>query len=309
MNIENVNSEPFLNFHQFHEHINITIKILTASLHNTIEVVSSSNDEKALGRLISKADPAWNMPPIWSFSGIPKSQIYGYVSEFGLVGAFSALDDFFDGIEAEINRWNEKIDEEKKLVPREDCDKSDEKTLNIFNKYNWDKSEIEKYSPLLKYFRLVRNCIAHRNSKSSSALADFSRSECLHSVFSENFKNKTITGLPKFNKEDEIIIDPKLAIFSSHILRCISENVNNKLIKFLGEDGVINMAAHHAFFKDQPAVIGTHKTAEAIFNFILTDRYRVTLDDNREACTKAKQLGIWKRCLSRFEAANRDQRS
>ncbi|MEI7283530.1 hypothetical protein [Pectobacterium carotovorum] len=307
MNLENVNTEPFVNLHLFHEHINITIKILTASLHNTFEIVSSSNDEKELGKLIAKTDPAWNTPPIWSFSGISKAQIYGYVSEFGVIGAFSALDDFFEGVESEINRWNEKLDEEKKMVPIDGYDKFDEKVLNFYSKYNWKTIEIDKYIPLLKYFRLVRNCIAHRNCKPSSALIDYSTSDFLDSTFSDNFKNNTIAILPKFKKEEKVVIDPKLAIFSSHILRCISEDVNNKLIQFLGQDGVVNMAAHHGFLKEQPVITDAYKSAEAIFNFILTDRYRVILDNNREASVKAKNIGVWRRCLAQFEASTRNQ--
>lgn len=309
MNINHVNTEPFVNFHLFHEHINITIKILTASLHNTFEIVSSSNDNKELGKLIIKTDAAWNMPPIWSFSGMTKEQIYGYVSEFGVIGAFSAFDDFFEGIESEISRWNEKIDENKRLVPVDDCNRFDEKVLNFYSKYNWKTNEIEKYIPLLKYFRLVRNCIAHRDGKSSSALSDYSRSNLLDSVFHENFRNKTITTLPKFKKEEKIIIDPKLAIFSSHILRYISKDVNNNLIQFLGEDGIVNMASYHAFFKEQPVLTDAYKTAEAIFNFILTDRYRVILDNNKEASKKARTIGVWKRCLIQFETSTRNLKS
>lgn len=305
MNIENVNTEPFVGYHLFHEHINVTIKILTASLNNTIAHVNNSTDEKELGNLISKTDPAWNLPPIWSFSGMSKEQVYGFVSELGLVSSFSALDDFFDGVEAEIERWNSKLAETKRMIPADCYDKADEKVLTIYRKYDWDTKEIDNYLPILKYFRLARNCIAHRNSKASPALTEYSGSAELDKEFSNNFKNKTISTLPIFQRDGKVILDPKLAIFASHILRCICKEVNKILLSFLGEDGVLNMAAQHGFLREKPVETEAYRTPEAIFNFILTDRYRVALNDDREAISRARSLGIWKPCLKQFEALGR----
>lgn len=309
MNIENVNTEPFVGYHLFHEHINVTIKILTASLNNTIAHVTSSEDDKELGNLIAKTDPAWNLPPIWSFSGMSEEQVYGFVSELGLVSAFSALDDFFDGVEAEIERWNSKIVEVERMKPADCYDKADEKVLTIYKKYGWDTNRIDKYIPVLKYFRFARNCIAHRNSKASPALTEYSGSSELDKEFSRNFKNKTISALPIFQRDEKVVIDPKLAIFASHILRCICKDVNQILLDFLGEDGVLNMAAQHGFLRVKPVETDAYRTPEAIFNFILTDRYRVMLKDDREAINRASSLGIWKPCLNQFEALDRKVRA
>jgi len=309
MNIESVNTEPFVGYHLFHEHINVTIKILTASLNNTIAHITNSKDDKELGNLIARTDSAWNLPPIWSFSGMPEQQVYGFVSELGLVSAFSALDDFFDGVEAEIERWNSKLEETKKMIPADCYDKADEKVLTIYRKYDWDTNKIDKYFPILKYFRLARNCIAHRNSKASPALTEYSGSTELDTEFSKNFKNKTISTLPIFERDEKVVIDPKLAIFLSHILRCICKDVNEILLSFLGEDGVLNMAAQHGFLREKPVETDAYRTPEAIFNFILTDRYRVILKDDREAISRASDLGIWKPCLNQFETLDRKVRA
>ncbi|TVO80652.1 hypothetical protein [Shewanella algae] len=306
MNIENVNTEPFVGYHLFHEHINITIKILTASLNNTITHVNNSSSDKELGNLIARTDPAWNLPPIWSFAGMSEDQVYGFVSELGLVSAFSALDDFFDGVEAEIERWNSKLPTADKMLPVDSYDKADEKVITIYRKYGWKTNGIDKYLPVLKYFRLARNCIAHRNSKASPALCDYSISNDLEENFSKNFKNKTISSLPKFERDEKVIINPKLAIFASHILRCICKDVNRVLLSYLGEDGVLNMAAQHGFLRERPVETEAYRTPEAIFNFILTDRYRVILKNDTEAISRASNLGIWKQCLRQFESIDRN---
>ena len=300
MNIDNVNTEPFVGYHLFHEHVNIVIKLLTASLNNTINHVNNFPDNKELGRLIISSEPSWNQPPIWSFSDMPREQVYGLVSELGIVSSFSAVDDFFDGVEAEIERWNSKLPNVKKMQPVAEYDKADEKIITVYKKYGWKLKNVNLYLPILKYFRLVRNCMVHRNSKASIALSEYSSSDELNETFSKKFKNKTLTCLPEFSRGEKIVIDPKIAIFISHTLRMICKDVYRILAVFLGEEGILNMAAQHGFFKEKPERSNAYRTPEAIYNFILTDRYRVTLINDTEAISKASKLGVWKDCLEQF---------
>lgn len=301
MNFDNVNTEPFVGYHQFHEHINITIKILTSSLRNTISHVNTFNDNKELGRLIAGTDPAWNTPPVWSFDGLTNEQVYGFVSELGIVSVFSARDDFVEGVEAEITRWNSMLPDSTKLISVEDYENDDEKLVTLYNKYNWPKNRIEKYLPLVKYFRLSRNCIAHRNLKASQALSEYSESQELKNAFVKDFKNDTISTLPEFKANEKMVFDPKLSLFTSHLLRCIAQDVNKHLLLFLGGDGVLNMAATHSFFKEKPIRTEAYRTPEAIYNFILSGRYRVLLENDFEAISRASKLGLWKKCLDQYE--------
>jgi len=303
MNLDNVNTEPFVGYHLFHEQINITIKILSASLNNTMTHANKFDDGRELGRLIAKTDQAWNMPPVWSFSEFSEEQVYGFVSELGVVSAFSALDDFFIGVEAEITRWNSKLRDDQKIIPLKDdeYENSDEKVINFYTRFKWELDSIDKFLPVLKYFRLARNCIAHRNSKASPALCEYSQSEELKSSFNNYFSNKTNSSLPIFETDERVILDPKLAIFSSHLLRSICKEVNQRLICFLGESGILNMATYHGFFKEKTVKTDAYRTPEAILNFILTDRYRVIVNDNKEAIKLAKELKLWNKCQGAFD--------
>ncbi|EOX4464591.1 hypothetical protein L4D16_00055 [Vibrio alginolyticus] len=309
MNLDYVNSEPYRGYHQFHEKMNTTIKIMTASLHHTMNHVNEIGDDKELGRMIAASDKAWINPPIWSFEGLSESEVYNFVSELGIVSAFSALDDFFDGVEAEIERWNKKLPERERTLPLKKYDKAEEKVENIYVKYDWSVKLIEKYLPVLKYFRLARNCIAHRNSKVSPALACYSSSDELKQHFEKIFKNKTITCLPEFEENQKVVFDPKLSIFCSHILREIAKAVNAILLSILGVRGIFNMAIYHGFIRDKPVKTDAYRTPEAVLNFILTDRYKLILSNDLEAVAQAKKQGLWKICIEEFDKKRQVERA
>jgi hypothetical protein len=301
MNLDYVNTEPYRGYHQFHEKLNVTIKIMTASLHHTLDHVNGVEDNKELGRMISVSDRAWSNPPIWSFDSLTESEVYGFVSELGIVSAFSAIDDFFEGVEAEIERWNKKLPKSQRTLPLEQYDKAEEKVKNIYVKYGWSTVLIERYLPVLKYFRLARNCIAHRNSKTSPALALYSSSDEFKQYFSQNFKNKTIMSLPEFTENEKVVFSPKLSIFCSHILREIAKKVNDVLFGILKVEGLFNMAIYHGFVKEKPIRTDAYRTPEAVLNLILTDQYKVILDNDLEGVAQAKDQGLWKVCLSEFD--------
>ncbi|MEB8434550.1 hypothetical protein OO007_20090 [Cocleimonas sp. KMM 6892] len=316
MDISNANTEPFLGYHLFHENINVNIKILSASLHSTIKTIDQSKDPDKLGKLITEADASWNNPPIKSFGEITTEQILSSVSNFGIIASYSAFDDFLNGIEAEIARYKSFSDEETNIditkSANEKTKDEDEKIINIYERNNWDTKNIKNYLPTLKYFRLIRNCMAHRDSKSSEKLAICSKSEELMSSFNKHIKNKTINVLPSFSINDEIIIDPKLSIFYSHLLREVASDINSKTVSILGVNGLLNMAFYHLFKEHKSVSTNAYRRPQTVWNTILHGRYRMRLKDDTEAIQKAKNIKIlvkngneetdlWKECIKQFE--------
>ena len=299
MNIDSANIEPYRRYHDFHENINITIKVISASVFNLINHLSAS-DEKELGRLIEQTDKSWTLPPIWSLEGKISEEYFGIVSDLGILSIFSALDDFINGVEAEISRWNANPYCKKQLLIVDKYEIQDEKIRNLFSKYGWDIGEIEEESRIIKYFQLCRNCMAHRSSKASEALMEFSLSEELKDSF-EKFKNETINLLPTFEVGQKIFIDPKTAIFCSHLVREATKIVNQKVISYLGIEGIVNMAVFHFIFKDVPVNITACKTPEAVINLILSERYRVYLENGTEAIQILKSIDKWIPCIKMFQ--------
>ena len=68
MNTKKANTEPFRVYHDFHEKINTTIKVLSASVFNLTNHLNQTDDEKELGRIIVKTDKSWPLPPVWSLN-------------------------------------------------------------------------------------------------------------------------------------------------------------------------------------------------------------------------------------------------
>jgi hypothetical protein len=303
LNINDARTEPYIGYFEFHEHINITIKIMSASLFHTLDYLNNSSDDRELGNLIRNADQSWNSPPIWSIKNtFSEKEVYGFASELGLISSFSALDDFIESVEGEISRWNSKLAEEKQLIPSNDYETTDEKIITLFNKYSWSILSIQDYLPLIKYFRLSRNCYVHRRGKASSALCEYSISQELKDSVDKYMKNGVIKNLPVFEKNEKIIFDPKTIFFCSYMFKKITDFVNLNLLGFLGQEGVVNMAANHAFFKDKAIKTSAYRSPEAVLNSIIFTRYRVKLEDDQEVIKIAKKLRIWKNIRSEFES-------
>lgn len=270
MNTENANTEPYRQYHDFHENLNTTVKVLASS----VVYMCNDADDKKFKNALNKAEESWKFAPIASIDFLPENRMLSTITTLGIVSAFSAMDDLIIGIEAEISRWNSKLDKKKRLIPQENYPQSDEKIINLYSKYNWSTSNVENQFDILKYFRYVRNCISHRNSKVSDALSELSKSVDFQEYFKRFYSRDDKPDLPKFEPDEEIILEPRLAFFCSNILRNIAKDFNEKLIAHLNDDGLINMAAHHIFFKTDIIRTPSHRTPEAVLNNILQHRYR-----------------------------------
>jgi hypothetical protein len=105
MDIANANVEPYRKQHDFHEQINESLKMLTASVCHTIASLKAPNATHTLGDLIKAADPSWRFPPVWEPADDLLHSMLGFVGRLGIISVWSALDDFRVGIEAEVARW------------------------------------------------------------------------------------------------------------------------------------------------------------------------------------------------------------
>jgi hypothetical protein len=67
------------------------------------------------------------------------------------------------------------------------------------------------------------------------------------------------------------------------------------------------MAAHHSLLADSPMQTNARKSAQAVLNTILTNRYRVKFDDRNEAVQALRRLDKWKLYLLKFERTKAKQ--
>jgi len=311
IDISEAQLDPFRAFHYFHEAINIHIKVSMSAALVLVRETGEPSDSDGLANLIKQAHPAWNTPPIRGLSLSGQRELHKAVASFALVAVFSAFDDLLSGTEAELNRFAaraKKTDNKTAKVAQspakqeetEDEEDASEKLVNFYIRYGWSTHPIEGLLPLLRYFRLTRNCIAHRSSRASRALSEHSQNDSLQKA-AKPLLDRNSKELPQFEVNGEVFLESTHAIMCSHILRALAEDCNRNLIDTLGVDGFVRAIAHHTMFGDRIVRSEAYRTPEAVFNFAATDRYRARLGSRMDSITEMKRLGIWKEYLSTFK--------
>lgn len=311
IDISDAQLDPFRAFHYFHEAINIHIKVSLPAALVLVRETGEPSDSDGLATLIKHAHPAWNSPPIRGLTLSAQRELHKAVASFALVAVFSAFDDLLSGTEAELSRFAARTGKaeskagevERSSTKKEDSEDDDdatEKLLNFYRRYGWITKPIDSLFPLLRYFRLTRNCIAHRSSRASRALSEHSKAESLQEA-AKPLLDRSSRTLPQFEVNGEVLLEPTHAILCSHLLRTIAEDCNRNLVGTLGVDGFVRAVAHHTMFGDRIVRSEAYRTPEAVFNFAATDRYRARVGSREDSIAEMKRLGIWKEYLSTFE--------
>ncbi|WP_374014537.1 hypothetical protein [Klebsiella quasipneumoniae] len=331
LDLEYAVTEPFLNYHLFHEGLNTKVKVLTSSLNHVIEYLLTPGNENKMNELIKKTDKSWQFPPNFSLPNPPvdesslKSKIsskrpdkvddnneldyqlkkkelaqemlYWYVSEMAIFGSFSALDDCIVDIDSWFSSWamfNNTQDKKSEST-------SSNKIERLYDSHEWDMKNIKAFLPIYEYFSAVRNSIAHRQSKASHKLSEISKSQELKESVERNFpKGKPLS---EFEYNEDIFISPKTSLLCSHIIRLIFEDINKYIIKKMGIEGIIYMSCKLAF---EPSSYNENKVvnlAKNRLNEIVSGRYHVIIKGEDEAVKVAESLGIWRDC-AKFHANN-----
>jgi len=172
-----------------------------------------------------------------------------------------------------------------------DLDDEDvDRVFRLYSNNDWDTRKISGLAPLLRYFRLCRDCIAHRSSRASRALAELSVDDGLVNSLATMQENPH-RGLQKFEANCEIRIAPTLAIMCSHVLRLIALDANEKLVETLGLSGILRVIANQAIRRNDE-LGGSPLRPEAIINELLTHA-RVRVGDRGASVREMKRLGIW----------------
>ncbi|MGH8819187.1 MAG: hypothetical protein ACREX5_21505 [Achromobacter pestifer] len=299
IDFSNARLQPFQAFHAFHERINVHIKVANAAALLLVRHAGDPTLRDQLADLIVSSHPSWNAPPVRDLTVDVQRAQDSAISAFALMAVFSAFDDFLIGTEAEISRGlgagnSKRVEIDDSQSTEDDAEAEEEKVDRVFRLYeamSWTTVRIEMLQPLLRYFRLCRNCIAHRNARASKALAEQSTDpEILVSL--GTLQEGPERSLMTFIVNEDIHIPPTLAIMSSHVLRLIAIDVNDKLVSTLGLDGILRSVAHHSVRLNDELGGKARKRPEAIVNAFLT-KSRIRLGSRHESIAEMKRVGIW----------------
>ena len=303
MDLSRAQLDAFRGLHYFHENLNIHIKSSTAGIILLADAAGTHSNSRHMGELIRNSHPAWNSPPVHQLNLNIYKRIYCSVGAYAIVALFSALDDFLTGLEADISRYEAKgnaVLRQAKPKANESDNEQAEPIESLYNRYSWSTNGIVPLLPALKYFRLIRNCLAHRSSRASLALSEHSKDQNFQAGMKELLE-RTTPSAPKYEHNEEIFIDPTLAICCSDVLRTIAADCNKKCLELLGIHGFLLLVCQN-LDKPQKCSTAAYKSPEAVLNLALIERYRVAIEDKYEAPKEAQRLGLWKDFYKSFQA-------
>ncbi|MGH9566980.1 MAG: hypothetical protein ACRD4I_13410, partial [Candidatus Angelobacter sp.] len=213
------------------------------------------------------------------------------------------LEDFCVGIQAEHSRWATLRDETdvKKAESEDDAEGLSPKAL--YAQLGWSLSAIQDVELLYEYFSRLRNCIVHRSGRANANLNKYASGARLKSCVDgwAGPRKKKIPALPTVSLGDHVAVLPRHAILAGEVCRRIAVDANNRLLRHLGNEGIVYMAAYHSLLSKRPIATNARKSAQAMLNTILTGRYRVKLAQRDEAVHVLSEIGKWRPYLRRFE--------
>lgn len=76
----------------------------------------------------------------------------------------------------------------------------------------------------------------------------------------------------------------------------------------LGENAIITMAAYYSLLAEEPIRTSVRNSAQSILNYLVTDRYRISLASREEAVQILVRMDRWKPYLRKFERLKADGR-
>jgi hypothetical protein len=303
MNFSDAIAEPFVNYIEFHNAFNRSVKVATAALHGLIRDTETEAGIARVGELIRDCGEPWGAmrfrnPKRFIEDSVP------HIASLWVVRVFSAFEWFLVQTNAEVDRWNSRA---QKVESGEMRDEHGDISLNkLYQAHGWDQAGIAGLRQSFGFFQELRNCVAHRGGLASIGLAGKAISAELQQELSKPLSSsrksprptKQMT-LPAVTLRQLVPTRPRDAILASAVCFRIAEDVNRRLVEKLQEDGIVNMAAFHAVLAaEHPARKRNHKLPEVAINDFLF-RYKMRGIKSVRTIAVLKDLGIWKRVRDR----------
>jgi hypothetical protein len=167
----------------------------------------------------------------------------------GLVLAASAFEDFLSNVLSDHSRFSDFAQKKKSPAAAGEEENEDRERLRpLFNSLQWDIKPIDYLLPLYDYFVIVRNCVVHRSGRASPALVERAASSALAQCIEcwPSKPGKTIPELPLIQAGHDIPLLPRHVILFSEVCQRIALHINSRLLEFLGVQGLVYLATHHA---------------------------------------------------------------
>lgn len=311
MDLTHAVSDPSIDFHEFHVGFNVVTKVSTTAMKILRRDTGEDGFSRRLAEEIAASGEPWNGLQVDQPEVVIDSAI-SYSARIGVVAVFSAFEGYLRGVEAEVQRW---ASVKGSAPPQRDDETADADDVDLgvtlgktCDRLGIVVSERETFEPAMKFFRSLRNCVAHRSGSASTELATLRADPAVARALElwPCRSGAAIPEVPTIEVGATVALLPRHAILCSDVCRQFARWVDAGLIAKLGPEAVVWWAARHAVLAPpDPSRVQIHRTPVSAIHLALTDRYRVKNPTAGETTSHLRAIGKWDLVLRTFERRGR----
>jgi hypothetical protein len=300
MDTRRATSEGFVRFLDFKKAFNHQFKVGVAALLHVSRIVSGQGGTRIMQGLVSDTGEPWAQDFNWTNPSQNLLDALGNTTLLGIVQVHSAVDDFCETVAADYMRWQAFSDQVSSSQPNEDSEA--ERLEATCARFGWPCDGFSQWRPVLRYFRMARNCIAHRSGVATSSLQEAGAAPELSKSLAKWAKRDGADppALPKFGFGQSIQLLPRHTILALDAAYRAADYLNRQFVMKVGVEGLSYLAAHHSLLNGQVKTI-PYRSAQAVVGDALAARYHVAGVNSLETVSVLKGLGLWPECLKEFD--------
>lgn len=309
MDLSQSQTEPFVQFSIAHFELNRTVKVGAAGLALLERVVDGANGPEIIGALIaSTGEPWWSTQHQFADAVGSILRARAHLAEMAIVKAYSAFDNYLTEAAAELDRQmgaSEPVSAPEEVDPEDPAAPTNKKSTlsRLRDRLNIDEGDVAPHLRPYDFFRLARNCFAHRNGGASRGLEEARNSHELARDLQKWAKAAKVTlpALPPITIDAPTQFEPRHAILASETCLKVATIIDKAVVQSLGVDGMTRMAVVHCLESGKlpkgfrlGTIEGKPKGGIALLNWALSNRYQVKGCDVKVTSPVLKRIGLLK---------------
>lgn len=236
--MEKFKSQPYQKFLYSHTRLNNYIKVSTVAVDFLYKSkIDSKELSEHINNLILEAGERWT-PRIIKNIETEITQLKNDLSKTGIIWVYSAFDVFFKQVEGQLSSFFIKSNEDKSDYKDDDLEeKKETKIIMLYRKLGWSLDNINGVLPVLKFYEVLRHCVAHNMGHPNDKFIEISQSKEFQSAI-KNWKTKHNTQRrisdPPIVTNENVELKPHHCIMYSETCLRIATDINNKIFETFG---------------------------------------------------------------------------
>lgn len=241
-----MSTPPFLALKRTHEALNISMKVTTVSLLWLKEGTFDAANLASFRDATKRAEPAWGPFDLKEPEKVG-AEAERQVAALGMIAVFSNFEEYLEGVEK--HALANGVKKAPASPPCPTCGRKPpppetggEKAQAMVARLGLTVSELDQDEVLLRYFRRVRNCIAHDRRVAGKKLETLAASPELVAAHQAwpireraKVKGRAIPQLPAIKAGAEVDIRPVHVIQASAVCYRVAKAIDREVLVALGK--------------------------------------------------------------------------